>query len=63
MLILKEITTDLGILSINFLSIKLILNNMITTGNYMTITFLSGYLIYPIRNLIDILNEYHYSKS
>lgn len=62
MLILKEVTTDFGMLFISFLSIRLILKNTITIGNYMSITFLAGYIIYPIRNLIDILNEYHYTK-
>ena len=39
------------------------MNDILTLGDYMSISFLSGYLIYPVRNLIDILNEFHYSKN
>ena len=39
------------------------MDNILTTGNYMTIIFMSNYIIYPIRNIIDILSEYHYVKS
>lgn len=62
-LVLKEFTTDIGMLIINFMTIELIMDNILTTGNYMTITFLSSYLIYPIKNLVDMLNEYHYVRS
>lgn len=62
-LVLKEFITDIGMLCVNFMTIKLIMDNTLTIGNYMTIIFLSGYLIYPIRNMIDVLNEYHYVKS
>lgn len=62
-LILKDLTSDIGMLIVNFMVIKLIINNTLTTGNYMTIAFLSSYFIYPVRNLINILNEYHYVKS
>lgn len=60
---LKEIVSDVGVLLINFIVIKFIMNNHLTIGDYMTITFLSGYLMYPIRNFIDMLNEYHYFKG
>lgn len=62
-LVLKEFITDIGILIVNFMTIKMIMDSNLTIGNYMTITFLSSYLIYPIRNLIDVMNEYHYVKS
>lgn len=62
-LILKEFVTDIGMLIVNFMIIKLIMNDVLTIGNYMTVTFLSSYLIYPMRNFIDILNEYHYVES
>lgn len=61
--ILKELVTDIGMLIVSFMTIKLIMNNELTVGNYMTISFLSSYLIYPIKNLIDMLNEYHYVRS
>lgn len=62
-LLLKEVVTDMGMLFISFIAVKLIMNNVLTTGDYMTIIFMSNYLIYPIRNIIDILSEYHYVKS
>lgn len=63
MLLFKEFVTDIGVLFINFIVVKLIVDNVLTTGNYMTIILMSNYLIYPVRNIIDILSEYHYVKS
>lgn len=62
-LIIKEVVTDIGLLVVSFLTIKFIMENKLTIGNYMTISFLASYLIYPIRNLVDVMNEYHYVKS
>lgn len=62
-LVLKEFITDIGMLLVNFIAIRLIIDETLTVGNYMTITFLSGYLIYPFRNFIDILGDFHYVKS
>lgn len=62
-LLLKEFITDIGMLIVNFMTIKLIMEGTLSIGDYMTITFLSSYLIYPVRNSIDILNEYHYINS
>ena len=61
--LLKEIITDISLLLINFYSFKLIMTNHLTIGNYMTITMLSNYLIYPIRNIINLTEEYHYVKN
>ena len=41
-LIIKELITDIGMLTSNFMTIKLIMENTLTIGNYMTITFLSN---------------------
>jgi len=62
-LILKELINDMGMLIINFVIIKEVMTGNLTIGNYMTITFLSNYLIYPIKNIIELLSEYHYVKS
>jgi len=62
-LFIKELITDIGLLVVNLVTFKLIMDNNLTVGNYMTINFLSIYLIYPIRNLIELLNEFHYSKN
>lgn len=61
--LLKELITDISLLLINFYSFKLIMTNHLTIGNYMTITMLSNYLIYPIRNIINLTEEYHYVKN
>ena len=61
--LLKEFITDISLLLINFCSFKLIMTNHLTIGNYMTITMLSNYLIYPIRNIINLTEEYHYVKN
>ena len=61
--ILKDLVNDIGILLINYYCIKLIMNDKLTIGNYMTITFLIAYLLDPIKNIISILNEYHYIKN
>lgn len=62
-LVLKEFITDIGMLLVSFLSFKLIMDGSMTVGNYMSVTLLFGYLILPIRNIVDMLNEYHYVKS
>ena len=62
-ILIKEFITDALMLLVNFVTIRLIMKGTLTMGNYMTICFLSGYLIYPVRNLLDMLNEYHYVKS
>lgn len=64
MLILsKDLTSDLGNLIISFASIKLMMDKVITIGNYMTFTLLTNYLTSGVKNLIDIIFEYHYTKN
>ena len=63
MLFIKEIITDIGILLTNYLTIRLIINNTLSIGNYMTITLLSSYMITPVRNIIDVISEYHYINN
>ncbi|MBQ8192777.1 MAG: peptidase domain-containing ABC transporter [Bacilli bacterium] len=62
-LFIKELINDIGLLVVNFMSFRFIMSGALSIGDYMTIIFLSGYMIYPIRNVIDILNEFHYSKN
>lgn len=59
----KELITDLGLLFVSYTSIRLITNDTLSMGNYMNITLLSSYLIYPIRNIIDILGEYNFIQN
>ena len=62
-LLLKEIITDSIILLVSYYTFSLIMNSKVTVGDYMTISFLSSYLIYPFRNIIDLIYEYHYVKN
>ncbi len=59
----KDVIGDFTLLLINFLIFKQIMNGTLTIGNYMTITFLTGYIIYPIQNIINLLGEYHYTRN
>ena len=63
MFFMREIIMDLGILFINYLSIRYIKDSIITRGEYLTILLLSSYLIYPFRNIISTLGEYHLVKG
>lgn len=63
MFFMREIIMDLGILFINYLSIRYIKDSIITRGEYLTIMLLSSYLIYPFRNIISMIPEYHLVKG
>ena len=63
MLFMREIIMDLGLLFINYLSIRYIKDSIITRGEYLTIMLLSSYLIYPFRNIISMISEYHLVKG
>lgn len=63
MILFKELVTDLGLLFVSYISIKFIINDTLSIGSYLNITLLSNYLIYPIRNIIDVLSEYHFIQS
>ena len=45
MLFIKGLLSDMGILFTSYLCIRLIINNSLSIGNYMTITLLSNYII------------------
>ncbi len=62
-LLLKEFITDSIILLVSYYTFSLIMNSKVTVGDYMTISFLSSYSIYPFRNIIDLIYEYHYVKN
>lgn len=61
--LLKDYIMDISILLTNFYILKEIMNNSMTVGDYITISFMTNYLIYPVRNIIDIIYDYHYVKS
>lgn len=61
--LLKDYIMDISILLTNFYILKEIMNNSMTVGDYITISFMANYLIYPVRNIIDIIYDYHYVRS
>lgn len=61
--LLKDYIMDISILLTNFYILKEIMNNSMTVGDYITISFMANYLIYPVRNIIDIIYDYHYVKN
>lgn len=61
--LLKDYIMDISILLTNFYILKEIMNNSMTVGDYITISFMVNHLIYPVRNIIDIIYDYHYVKS
>lgn len=63
MLLFKSLVSDLGVLIVSYFSIKFIMNDNLTMGNYFTISLLSGYIIYPFRNILDIMREYYFIKN
>ena len=63
MLSLQNAIGDISILLISFISMRYIMEGKLTIGNYVTISYLMNYLIYPLNNLIELSNEYFYNKS
>ena len=60
---LKELISLIGILLIEFLGFKQVIDGNFTLGNVLTFTFLSNYFINPIANIIDLSKEYFYAKN
>ena len=62
-MVLKEFINDVGMLLVSFINIWMIMDNKLSIGNYMTITFMASYLISPVRGIVDMMSEYHYVKT
>lgn len=60
---LKEMIINICLITVDYYIFKNIMNGISTTGDYLTITILSSYLIYPISNIMDLSYEYHYIKN
>lgn len=60
---LKEMIINICLIIVDYYIFKNIMNGISTTGDYLTITILSSYLIYPISNIMDLSYEYHYIKN
>lgn len=60
---LKEIVSLIGILLIEFLGFKQVMDGNFTLGNVLTFTFLTNYFISPIENFVSLGREYYYAKN
>ena len=63
LLFIKEIISDICVLVLNFYLFRGIMNGSNSMGDYLAIMMFSGYLIYPIRNILDMSYDYYYVKS
>lgn len=63
MSLFKNLIEDLGLFFVSYFAIRCIMNGNLTVGNYLTISLLSGYIIYPFRNILDIMREYYFIKN
>ena len=61
--LIKDIVTDIGILLVSYLVIRLVLKGDLTVGNYMTISILANYFMSPFKNILDLMGEFHYIKN
>lgn len=60
---IKEITSLMGILLVEFLGFSFIVNGQMTIGELITFIILTDYFIEPIKNIIDVSKEYYYAKN
>ena len=59
----RELIGDFTTLLVNFILFQSIMNNTITIGNYMTVILLMNYIFSSIQNIINIEEDYHYTKN
>lgn len=62
-LFLKELINLIGILLIEFIGFKQVLDGQIKVGLVITYSFLSNYFLTSIKNIIDISKEYYYATN
>ena len=62
-LLIKEIVSMIGLLLLEFLGLTLVMKNKMTFGNLLTFTFLTNYVLDPIRNILDLNKEYFYAEN
>ena len=60
-LFIKDIISVIGILLIQFVGFNLVMNNKMTVSNLLTFTFLTSYILDPIKNILDMNKEYFYA--
>ena len=60
-LFIKDIISVIGILLIQFVGFNLVMSNHMTISNLLTFTFLTSYILDPIKNILDMNKEYFYA--
>ena len=59
----KDIVSSVGILLVQFIGLTLVMKNQLTIGSLLTFTFLTNYILDPIKNILDTNKEYYYAKN
>ena len=54
---------DIGLLIISYFGIKFVMYDSLSTGDYFTVMLFANYIISPGKNILSILNEYHYINN
>lgn len=60
---LNELVSLIGILLIEFLGFKFVIDGTFSLGNLLTFIFLTNYFIEPIKNFLSLSQEYFYAKN
>ena len=60
---MKDIITYIGILLVHFIGFTLVMRQEISIGNFLTMSFLTNYMIDPIKNILDLNKEYYYATN
>ncbi len=61
--LIKDLTTEIGLLFVTFIGCTFILNGSLTIGSLITFNSLLTYFIGPIRGVIDTSKEYYFVSS
>lgn len=59
----KDLLYLIGILLINFLGFKLVMDKTLTLGILLAFTFLADYFISAIKNIVDLSKDYFYANN
>lgn len=60
---IKILIEDIGLLIISYFGIKFVMYDSLSTGDYFTVMLFANYIISPGKNILSILNEYHYINN
>ena len=60
---LKDFISFIGVLLIEFLGLKFVIDGKLTLGNVLTFTFLANYFIGTSANILELSKEYFYAKN